>query len=250
MLAAMGAFAPAASAAPAGPKVVIIVGPTHGATSSLSLGCERRVRRGHQVHLERRQGLQPERDLVEGQGRGQGRVDRPLPGPRQRLAEPVHVRPQVRDQGRLRPQCDRRQRRQQHQVLRRAVCVDARPRAERGHPAEPPLLRVGQLGAGRRRRRASRPPASASRNFAAGFLKAGAQAVIAEGHGSVAPYIRGLFTTHATIEELWQSAPNFHGTRTRLPLDEDDGRDRLHRHRWRLERLLPLARRAARPHDR
>ena len=34
MLAVMGVFAPAASAAPAGPKVVIIVGPTHGATAS------------------------------------------------------------------------------------------------------------------------------------------------------------------------------------------------------------------------
>jgi flagellar hook assembly protein FlgD len=60
-------------------------------------------------------------------------------------------------------------------------------------------------------------------NFAAGFLKAGAQAVIAEGHGSVAPYIRGLFTTHATIEELWQSAPNFHGHVSAFPSTRTTG---------------------------
>ena len=41
-------------------------------------------------------------------------------------------------------------------------------------------------------------------------MKAGVQAVIADGHGGPEPYIRGLFTTHATIEEVWQSAPNFH----------------------------------------
>jgi flagellar hook assembly protein FlgD len=46
-------------------------------------------------------------------------------------------------------------------------------------------------------------------NYGAGFLKA-ARAVIADGHGSPEPYIRGLFTTHATIEEVWRSAPNFH----------------------------------------
>lgn len=46
-------------------------------------------------------------------------------------------------------------------------------------------------------------------NFAAGFLKA-AEAVIADGHGSPEPYIRALFTTHATIQEVWEGAPNFH----------------------------------------
>ncbi len=46
-------------------------------------------------------------------------------------------------------------------------------------------------------------------NFGAGFLKA-ADAVIADGHGGPEPYIRALFTTHATIEGVWRSAPNFH----------------------------------------
>ena len=121
------------------------------------------LRGGDQVHLERRQGLQPERDVVQGQGRGQGRVDRHLLRPRQRLAEPVHVRPQVHDEGRIRAQRDGRQWRQQQQVLRRAVCRDARPRAERRRPAEPPLLRVGKLRAGRQGPERRPPPASASR---------------------------------------------------------------------------------------
>jgi flagellar hook assembly protein FlgD len=48
-------------------------------------------------------------------------------------------------------------------------------------------------------------------NYAAGFLKGGkARAVIADGHGGPEPYIKALFTTHATIEEVWRSAPNFH----------------------------------------
>ena len=47
-------------------------------------------------------------------------------------------------------------------------------------------------------------------NYAAGFLRGGARAVIADGHGSLVPYIRGLFTTGQTIIDLWKSAPNFH----------------------------------------
>src|SRR3954449_12810571 len=47
-------------------------------------------------------------------------------------------------------------------------------------------------------------------NYAAGFLKGGARAVIADGHGGLGSYIRGLFTTAQTIHDLWQSVPNFH----------------------------------------
>jgi hypothetical protein len=46
-------------------------------------------------------------------------------------------------------------------------------------------------------------------NFAAGFLKAGARAVIAEVYGSPDPYIVSLFTTHQTIEQIWRNAPTF-----------------------------------------
>ena len=89
------------------------------------------------------------------QGGRQRRLDRRVPGPRQRLAEPVHVRPELHDQGRLRAQRRPQQRRQaqrlREQVLRRAVDPDADAGQERRRPAVPPLLRLGQLRAGRRR---------------------------------------------------------------------------------------------------
>ena len=48
-------------------------------------------------------------------------------------------------------------------------------------------------------------------NFAAGFLKAGAAAVIADGHMGAGPYLQALFTTSQTIEQLWRNAPNANG---------------------------------------
>src|SRR5690349_19877953 len=44
-------------------------------------------------------------------------------------------------------------------------------------------------------------------NYAAGFLASNAQAVIADGHHEPADYIRALFTTDQTIEQLWRTAP-------------------------------------------
>ena len=48
-------------------------------------------------------------------------------------------------------------------------------------------------------------------NFGAGFLAGSASAVLAEGHGSVVPYIRALFTTETTIRELWADGPTANG---------------------------------------
>ena len=48
-------------------------------------------------------------------------------------------------------------------------------------------------------------------NYAAGFIKAGARAVIAEAYGSPDPYIVSLFTTHQTIEQIWRTAPSYNG---------------------------------------
>ena len=42
-------------------------------------------------------------------------------------------------------------------------------------------------------------------NYAAGFLKAGASAVIADGHAGAESYLRALFTTHQSIEDLWRT---------------------------------------------
>jgi flagellar hook assembly protein FlgD len=47
-------------------------------------------------------------------------------------------------------------------------------------------------------------------NYAAGFLKGNAEAVIADGHGGLVSYIRALFTTSQSIVSLWKSVPDFH----------------------------------------
>ena len=94
---AIGLAAPAATpvraadvTAGSGPKVVIIVGATHGTTERYRDYGDAAYAEAIKYTLERGQGLQPERDLGQGQGRGRGRLDRHLLRPRQRLAEPVH----------------------------------------------------------------------------------------------------------------------------------------------------------------
>lgn len=48
-------------------------------------------------------------------------------------------------------------------------------------------------------------------NYGAAFLKAGAGAVIADGHSGAEYYLDALLSTHQTIDQLWRAAPNFHG---------------------------------------
>ena len=48
-------------------------------------------------------------------------------------------------------------------------------------------------------------------NYGAGFIKAGAKAVIAEGHGSINGMIRDLFTTHQSVVDVWRNQNNYHG---------------------------------------
>ncbi len=45
-------------------------------------------------------------------------------------------------------------------------------------------------------------------NYASAFLRAGARAVIANGHSHDPYYIRALFTTRQTIEQYWRDAPD------------------------------------------
>jgi hypothetical protein len=47
-------------------------------------------------------------------------------------------------------------------------------------------------------------------NYAAGWIRAGAAAVVADAFGSPAWYIRALFTSDALIREIWTSAPTYH----------------------------------------
>ena len=48
-------------------------------------------------------------------------------------------------------------------------------------------------------------------NYAAGFIAAGASAVIAEGHFGPAWYVRSLLSSNEPVERLWRSAPSAHG---------------------------------------
>ena len=48
-------------------------------------------------------------------------------------------------------------------------------------------------------------------NYAAGFIASNAQAVLADGHRGPADYIRMLFTTDQTIEQMWRTAPGNNG---------------------------------------
>ena len=51
-------------------------------------------------------------------------------------------------------------------------------------------------------------------NYAAGFLKGGAKAVLADGHMGPAAYLRSMFTTGQSIVDVWKSAPNFNNNVT------------------------------------
>ncbi len=48
-------------------------------------------------------------------------------------------------------------------------------------------------------------------NYGQGFIKAGARAVIAEGHGSINGMIRDLFTTSQSVADLWRSQDDYNG---------------------------------------
>lgn len=48
-------------------------------------------------------------------------------------------------------------------------------------------------------------------NYAAGWLAAGAGAVIADTYGDPGPYLRGLLGTDETVDRIWRQAPTSHG---------------------------------------
>jgi hypothetical protein len=48
-------------------------------------------------------------------------------------------------------------------------------------------------------------------NYGAGFLAAGASAVVADGHSHDGYYLRALFTQPESLLDMWRGAPNYHG---------------------------------------
>lgn len=60
-------------------------------------------------------------------------------------------------------------------------------------------------------------------NFAAGFLRAGARAVIAEGHSDPSWYLEQLFTQRRTIEQIWRAGPRPNGNVFTFPSSRSAG---------------------------
>ena len=54
-------------------------------------------------------------------------------------------------------------------------------------------------------------------NYAAGFLKAGAAAVIADGHAGPEGYLQAMFTTQQPLESMWANQPSANGNTVSFP---------------------------------
>jgi hypothetical protein len=53
-------------------------------------------------------------------------------------------------------------------------------------------------------------------NYAAGFIRAGAAAVIAEAYSGPAYYVRAILSGKGSIDRIWRNAPTFHGNLLRF----------------------------------
>ena len=53
-------------------------------------------------------------------------------------------------------------------------------------------------------------------NYAAGFIRAGASAVIAEAHMGPAYYVRAILKGRGSIDRIWRNAPTYHGNLLRF----------------------------------
>ena len=60
-------------------------------------------------------------------------------------------------------------------------------------------------------------------NFGAGFIKAGARAVIAEAHGSINGMVRDLFTKSETVVDMWRTQYDYHGAELSFPSSRSAG---------------------------
>ena len=60
-------------------------------------------------------------------------------------------------------------------------------------------------------------------NYAAGFIRAGAQAVVAEAHLGPAYYVRSLLRGQQSIEQIWRGSPNNHGNTMTLASKRSNG---------------------------
>ena len=60
-------------------------------------------------------------------------------------------------------------------------------------------------------------------NYAAGFIRAGAQAVVAEAHLGPAYYVRSLLRSQLSIEQIWRGSPSANGNTMTLASERSPG---------------------------
>jgi hypothetical protein len=60
-------------------------------------------------------------------------------------------------------------------------------------------------------------------NYAAGFIRAGAAAVIAEGHMGPTYYVRSILAGKGTVERIWRDSPTYHGNLLRFESQRSPG---------------------------
>jgi hypothetical protein len=60
-------------------------------------------------------------------------------------------------------------------------------------------------------------------NYAAGFIRAGAQAVVAEAHLGPAYYVRSLLRSQLSIEQIWRGSPGANGNTMTLASERSPG---------------------------
>ena len=201
--------APVAAAAPAVPKVVIVVGPVGGDHGALPRGGRGpRPPSPASTRPDVTELYSPERDVAGRQEGPQGREPRRLHGPRQRLAEPVPRQPLPAHPERLRAQPARPARPTTPRISTSGRAASRRVSLAKdavvllnhlcyASGLSEPGLAEGTLDQAKQR----------VDNFAAGFIKAGASAVIAEAYTSPSRYVAAILGSKRSIESLWRSSP-------------------------------------------
>ena len=208
MLAALGAFAPVASAAPVNPKVVIIVGATHGTTSSYRAKADKAYAEAIKYTSNVVKVYSPNATWSKVKSATKGASILVCFGHGNGWPCPYTYDPNYTTKNGF--------------GLNASAGIGDHNNKYYGEPyvstlelAPNAVVILNHLcyASGNSEGGDAAPSQATARkrvdNYAAGFLKA-ARAVIADGHAGPEAYIRGLFTTHATIEEIWRSAPNFH----------------------------------------
>ena len=209
MLAALGAFAPAASAAaPAGAKVVIVVGATHGATAGYRADADRAYAEAIKYTSNVVKVYSPNATWAKVQAAAKGASILIYFGHGNGWPSPYtyDAKYATKDGFGLNATAGAGDYNNKYYGEPYVSTLALAPNA---------VIILGHLcyASGNSEPGNAAPSVTVARqrvdNYGAGFLKGNARAVIADGHGSPEPYIKALFTTHTTIEDVWRSAPNF-----------------------------------------